>query len=493
MRHSPVTRPALLLLASCLPLAATAAESSGLQWLNNTQVQALLLWPVIILQSLILYGMYLSRERQKLKKEHLKTAQKSLEQRVVERTNRLRTINNQLYEEIARHEITEELLRETQDYLNSILNSMPSVLIGVTRQGNITHWNTAAAQVTGVSPKDALGRPLFEVYGDIPVSNDMVTEAIDSGVPQTQENIQLGSGSHAQHCDVTIYPLLSAEITGAVIRIDDVTMRVRIENMMIQNEKMMSLGELAAGIAHEINNPLSAIVHGVQNIYRRTSEDLPRNRTTAEELGISVKDVERYLEARGIYSFLEAIREAGDRSARIVTNMLEFSRSNHRSHQLTDVADLVEHSLELAKNSFDLKTADGSQTLKIVRDYDPQAPKVRCSAAEMQQVILNLLRNASQAFTAPASEQQAAPTLTLRTRAVPGAVRIEIGDNGPGMPDSVKRHIFEPFFTTKEVGQGTGLGLSVTYFIVTEHHDGTIEVESEPGRGTRFVITLPCA
>jgi len=448
---------------------------------------------IIVLQLFALIALALSRHKYKTQCEALKLEQGDLEQRVIERTNKLRNINNQLYDEIAKHEITEELLRETQDYLNSIINSMPSVLIGITRQGYVTHWNTAASRATNIDSKDALGQHLFDIYPELPVDADIIHATIDKGVPQVKENIQQGEGSHTRHTDLTVYPLLSAEVTGAVIRLDDVTMRVRIENMMIQNEKMMSLGELAAGMAHEINNPLSAILHGIQNIYRRTSPDLPKNHVIAQEQGISVEQVQNYLKARDIFKFLDGIREAGDRSARIVTNMLEFSRSNSRHHQITDINQLLNHSLELATNSFQLETPDGIEKLEIIREFDGDLPAVPCSAAEIQQVILNLLRNACQAMNNDDYGAPLSPTITLRAYKRQNSICIEVQDNGPGMNENVRRHIFEPFFTTKEVGQGTGLGLSVTYFIITEHHDGTIEVESQPGKGTTFIITLPLA
>ncbi len=484
--NSPFWTALLLAIGMAHPCAAYAGISDVI-----SDSSAVWILAFVVIQTVIIVISQISRSKHKRTKLELKSAHRDLEQRVIERTNKLRNINNQLYDEIAKHEITEELLRETQDYLNSIINSMPSVLIGVTRQGIITHWNTAASRQTDIAASDALGRQLLDVYPELPVSETLIHETIDSGVPQLNENIQHGTGSHSQHCDLTIYPLLSSEITGAVIRLDDVTMRVRIENMMIQNEKMMSLGELAAGMAHEINNPLSAILHGIQNIYRRTSPELAQNHKIAESLNITVEDVHAYLQARDIFKFLDGIREAGDRSAKIVTNMLEFSRSNSRSHKPTNIAELLEHSLELARNSFELRTPDGSEQLEIIKDFDPTVPMIMCSAAEMQQVILNLLRNACQAFTNEEYGAPLHPVITLSTRLTNDSACIIVADNGPGMVDAVQRHIFEPFFTTKEVGKGTGLGLSVTYFIVTEHHDGTIEVESKPGEGTKFIINLP--
>jgi signal transduction histidine kinase len=410
---------------------------------------------------------------------------------VRERTERLRLLNKQLYEEIGRHESTEVLLRETQDYLNSIINSMPSVLIGVTREGLVTHWNNAATAATHIKGCDALGQSLYQLYPDLPVNLATIDEIIDCGMPRSIENYQSGAGSNATHMDLTIYPLMATGLTGAVIRIDDVTLRVRIETMMIQNEKMMSLGELAAGMAHELNNPLSAILHGVQNIVRRTSDELPANLEAARVAGFTITQLQCYLQEREIISFLEGIREAGERSARLVANMLEFSHTSSRTHVEIDIVNLLDQCVEMAGKAYELETPADAAALTIRREFASDLPRVRCAPAEIQQVILNLLRNASQSFLSPELGGPALPVITLRASERHGDLWIEIEDNGCGMEESVRKHVFEPFFTTKEVGQGTGLGLSVTYFIVTEHHSGSIEVESTAGKGSLFRVRLP--
>ena len=467
-----------------LALAEASDTRRSLQWVISA---------LLILQTGLIIGLQKSRIRYKHTKDDLSRTQKDLEQRIIERTQKLRTLNNQLYEEIAKHEVTEELLRETQDYLHSIINSMPSVLIGLTREGHITHWNTAAEHTTDTLAAAALGRHIHEVYPALAVDAAKIRQAVDSGQVQLTENIQHGSGSQASYSDLTVYPLVSAAVSGAVIRIDDVSMRVRVENMMIQNEKMMSLGELAAGMAHEINNPLSAILHGVQNIDRRTAPGLAANHRIAEQLELDLTRVQDYLRQREVFKFIDDIRVAGQRAASIVSNMLEFSRSSGRRHSHVDLIELLEHSLDLAQNTFELDTPVGVAPLAIITEFDRTLPPVPCSAAEIQQVLLNLLRNASQAFTR--SEQNpnptACPTLTIRAQAEADCICIQVEDNGPGMEQDISRHIFEPFYSTKDVGKGTGLGLSVSYFIVTEHHSGTIEVESEPGKGTVFTVKLP--
>lgn len=478
----------------------SAPDFSFQQLHRAVEQQPLLVTSGILLlaQTLLIVHLQRSRIRYKRARRDLKYSQKALEQRITDRTTRLRSINNQLYEEIARHEITEELLRETQDYLHSIINSMPSVLIGVTHLGFVTHWNNAATRATGINPKDALGKPLHEVYQNTAVNLAKVQEVIDKGTAETHESLSCGKNGETQYMDIAIYPLMSNEVCGAVIRVDDVTLRVHIENLMIQNEKMMSLGELAAGMAHEINNPLSAILHGVQNIYRRTSDELEKNHTVAQRENLTVTQIRHYLESRGIFKFLEGIRNAGERSANIVKSMLDFSHHSSRLHSPVDLVGLLEHSIELSTSMIKLDKQNNLLKPDIHCQFEKNIPWVVCSAPEIQQVILNLLRNAAQSFsqhndllseTAVCTQ----PTITVRAYQKSHWACIDIEDNGSGMSEAVKKHIFEPFFTTKDVGKGTGLGLSVSYFIVNDHHKGTIEVESSPGQGTRFTINLPLA
>lgn len=397
----------------------------------------------------------------------------------------------QLYREIARHEATEELLRETQEYMQCIVNSMPFMLAGVTPDGYVTHWNNAAEKHTGLPAEQALGAHINQVYSALPVDLDTIASIIESGQPFRRENVQSGHGSDATFSDITIYPLVAPDIAGAVILSVDVTRRVRLENMMIQNEKMLSLGELAAGLAHEINNPLAGVLNNVQNIIRRISPGLPANYQTAENLNVNVELIHTYLDQRGVFGFIEKIQEAGERAAQIVTNMLEFSRNNNQTHSPTNMAELIEHSLQLAKNNFELDTLEGVEIPKLVLKIDEDLPKVPCNSSEIQQVLLNLFSNAAQSFQSNEYGAPLEPEIACHLFCTKKHLIVEVSDNGPGMTSDVRKHIFEPFYTTKDVGKGTGLGLSVSYFIVTEHHKGSIEVESEPGRGTLFRIMLP--
>jgi signal transduction histidine kinase len=269
--------------------------------------------------------------------------------------------------------------------------------------------------------------------------------------------------------------------------VDDITERVRIEQMMVQTEKMMSIGGLAAGMAHEINNPLSAIFQGAQNIARRLSPDLLANRRAAVTAGIDLGCLAHYLAAREISDFLASIQIAATRATHIVADMLAFSRRSEAHFVPADLREMLETVVRLAETDYDLRRHYDFRRIKVRRDYDPALLLVPCDRTEIEQVFLNLIKNAAQALA------QVSPPhcITLRTRREDGYARIEVADTGPGMDEHTRVRVFEPFFTTKPVGVGTGLGLSVSYFIVTEQHHGTLSVASLPGQGTTFTVRLP--
>jgi PAS domain S-box-containing protein len=272
----------------------------------------------------------------------------------------------------------------------------------------------------------------------------------------------------------------------------DITEQKRMQEVMVQTEKMMSVGGLAAGMAHEINNPLAAILQSAQVMATRLSPDAEVNRVVAAQNSCSLQNIHDYLESRGIMQLLAGIRDAGSRAARIVSNMLEFSRRGESKYDEEDINSLLEHAVELASSDYDLKKNYDFKLMAIRRDYAQNLPPVQCSRTEIEQVVLNLLTNAAQAMSLK-NYVEDNPTITLRTYAQGNNVVLEVGDNGPGMEESVRKRVFEPFYTTKPPGQGTGLGLSVSYFIIVNNHSGILDVESTLGEGTRFFVRMPVA
>ena len=394
--------------------------------------------------------------------------------------------------DITQRKRAEEEMRRLRNYLSNIINSMPSVLVGVDPDGCVTHWNAAAEQATGVGAEQAQGQPLDQVLPMLRRRLARLQEAMRTRKVETEAKVPRIVDGEMRYEDVTVYPLMSNGVEGAVIRVDDVTERVRIEEMMVQSEKMLSVGGLAAGMAHEINNPLGVILQAAQNVLRRVSLELPTNSRVAEECGTSLSGVRQYLERREILTFLEDIRQSGQRAADIVANMLSFSRKAEGGGTPTDLAQLLDRTISLAATDYDLKKHHDFRQIEIVRDYQPGVPRVICQAGKIQQVFLNVLRNGAEAMMAT-EELRRAPLFILRVGQAEGMVRVEIEDNGPGMDEAIRRRVFEPFFTTKPPGSGTGLGLSVSYFIVAEDHGGNMSVESKAGAGTRFIIELPVA
>ena len=252
---------------------------------------------------------------------------------------------------------------------------------------------------------------------------------------------------------------------------------------LIQKEKMASLGELTAGIAHEIQNPLN-FVNNFAEVSSELVVELKEAQATgdAEEVAALADDLEQNL---------GKISHHGRRAAAIVKGMLEHSRTSTGERAPTDLNQLAEEYLRLAYQG--LRAKDKTFNATLHTDFAPGLPLVEAAGADVGRVLLNLFGNA---FYAVQKRQQTGeagyqPTVSVRTQRENGHVAIRVQDNGTGMPAEVQAKIFQPFFTTKPTGEGTGLGLSLSYDIITKAHGGTLAVASEPGQGTEFLITLP--
>ena len=270
----------------------------------------------------------------------------------------------------------------------------------------------------------------------------------------------------------------------------DITEKKKTEQLMVQTEKMMSIGGLAAGMAHEINNPLAGVLGHTQNLQNRLFKNIKKNIETAGKHGFTLEQLHSYLEDRDIPRMIQGIQESGNRAAKIVSNMICFSRQSEKSYFPCDMANLLDKAIELSTSDFNLDKLYDFKQIKIIREYDQEIPPVYCEGTEIQQVFMNLLKNGAEAMFEK-KYRQVTPHFICRIKKDEQTVSVEIEDNGPGMNYETRSRIFEPFYTTKEVGKGTGLGLSVSYFIIESHHQGSISVDSAPGKWTRFTVSIP--
>ena len=263
------------------------------------------------------------------------------------------------------------------------------------------------------------------------------------------------------------------------------------QDRLVQTQKLASLGQLTAGIAHEIKNPLNFV-----NNFSGVSAEL------IDELQEALKDVnlneKRRKEINELTNMLrgnlDKVVQHGQRADAIVKNMLLHSREGSGEHRVVDINTLVEESLNLAYHGKRAEKQGFNITLE--RSFDPAAGQADVFPQDITRVLLNLISNGFYAATKRKAEADSGsyePTLAASTRSLGDRVEIRVRDNGSGIPPEVKEKVFNPFFTTKPAGEGTGLGLSISHDIIVKQHGGTIEVETQPGEYTEFRIVLPRA
>ena len=271
---------------------------------------------------------------------------------------------------------------------------------------------------------------------------------------------------------------------------------------MIQSEKMASLGQLVAGIAHEINNPVGFIYGNLQQANQYTQELMKCLKLYQQNYPQPVEEVQTYLKEteieflfEDIPSLFKSMQVGTDRIRDIVLSLRNFSRLDEAAVKEVDVHEGIDSTLMILQNR--LKPEVNTVQIKIVKDYEA-LPKVNCYPGPLNQVFMNLLTNAIDALEEHNKQRtpqdiKASPSeIKISTSVIDKDwVTISIADNGPGIPAEIQDQIFNPFFTTKPVGKGTGLGLSISYQIITEKHDGKLYFNSTPGLGAEFVVEIP--
>ncbi|HEX8476107.1 MAG TPA: ATP-binding protein [Pyrinomonadaceae bacterium] len=370
--------------------------------------------------------------------------------------------NSLLYQE-QRERATE--LEHLKEFNESIVESINVGLIAVDTEGRVTGCNSALEEMLGVERDEAAGHHVEDLFAE-DFAETLRQVLGDAGwqLSELRHIYKLHTATRNNRpliLNIALAPLRRAESssqTGALVVLEDVTARVRLEEQLQQREKLSSIGLLAAGVAHEINTPLTGVSSYTQMLLGMIADKDPK------------------------HALLEKIRRQADRATGIVNNLLNFSRTGSVA-ELTevDVNRVLDDTLQL------LEPQLRQSQITIERVYNEELPRAFGNAGKLQQVFTNLLLNARDAI--PDGGQI---TLRTTTGAEDDSISIEIADTGIGIaPENVAR-IYDPFFTTKGVGRGTGLGLAVTYGIVQEH-SGHLNVQSAPGKGTTFRITLPTA
>jgi two-component system NtrC family sensor kinase len=345
-------------------------------------------------------------------------------------------------------------------YRTIFANASDMVLI-LDTDWRIVSGNQRSVQILNVTPDDLVGQPLQRWC--LPQEWPTIAQALQrvaQGLPQPPFTISL---QHSAYESATIElnaQRLDADDQTRIVCIGrDLTERRRLEQQLIQSDKLSALGQLVAGVAHELNNPLTSISGYAQLLLR--------NRTLNDE----------------IRADLEQIRQQAERAGRIVRNLLMFAREHKPERLATQINEVIQSTLAL--QVYQLRV----DNITVQLDLDPELPSTVADPHQLQQVLLNLITNARQAMN-----ERGSGILTIRTRRHEAAdgryIEISISDNGVGIPAQYLDKVFNPFFTTKPVGQGTGLGLSICYGIIQEHQ-GQIWIESREGVGTTVFIRLP--
>lgn len=291
----------------------------------------------------------------------------------------------------------------------------------------------------------------------------------------------------------------TAELTRQKDELEQTVIELKTtQNQLVHAEKMASLGELTAGIAHEIQNPLNFVNNFSEvsvELCQEITEELEKSPLTPDGgIMINAKDKEYIIEIlTDLSQNQEKITHHGQRAASIVKGMLQHSRSSTGQKELTDINALADEYLRLSYHG--LRAKDKSFMADFKTNLDPNLPKVKIIPQDFGRVLLNLINNAFYAVQQKTklSLEGYKPLVSINSFLEEDEVVIKIRDNGTGMPESIKSKVFQPFFTTKPTGQGTGLGLSLAFDIVTKGHGGTMEVASVEGEWTEFVVKLPIA
>ncbi len=350
-------------------------------------------------------------------------------------------------------------LLHSRNTLRALFDSIPASIYIIDRKYNLIAINVSRAARINSRPNQLVGKKCYETLfqRDDPCAGCRVAETLRNGQPITRTDRQWLSNDQPVEWEISSFAIQdnASMPIQAILLEQDVTEKRRLEANLIQSEKLAAVGQLAAGVAHEINNPLAAVIANAQLLRR----DLPVDADDALE---SVKLIEL----------------AGLRASQVVRNLLGFARKEQYDFSPTDLNETIQNALTLLQHEF------VSRPIELHSDLEENMPRVRASRDHLQGVWINLIVNAMDAIESGSGQ------ISITSHFVVNEFRVTIHDNGRGIPPEKVQRIFEPFYTTKASGRGTGLGLSVCHRIIKQH-GGYIQVESRVGVGTKFTVVLP--
>ncbi len=401
-------------------------------------------------------------------------------------------LQNRLKEEIEERKQVEKRLQESNERFKVAFDSSSDCILIWDEQYNYLYANQAAIDHVGTTADKVIAKNIRDGLGHMPVFMQLWMDRIDQGfatgkVFQYKDSTTISGRQYLTESTVSPLPDSDGKIMAVCVVYRDITKQRKMEEELFLNEKLKTIAGLAAGVAHEINTPLSAILQAHQLVEMGLSPS--ESKEKAAEYGVNLVAVQNYFQENELGIFMDGIRASAIKAGDIIKRLLDFSRPHEGSFSMANLKEIMENSLLLSQADYGMKKKYAIADVQIIKEYAPDLLPLACVPTEIEQVILNLIKNS--VISMATADMTEKPRITLRISTTADMAVIEVADNGPGIPEDIRRNIFDPFFTTRDVGIGTGLGLSVSYAIVVDKHNGTIRVESEPGQGATFIVEIP--
>lgn len=410
---------------------------------------------IITLLILTLVLLFIARRVVRANRE-LKDIKATLEERVATRTQSLK--------ETTAH------LQDREQYITSIIESMPLMLIGLNNKMEINQWNSVAESSTGRPASSVMGKRLWDAYPAITLTPEQVSKVLTN-----KETVTIKHSQRDQYYfDLTLYTVTDKGETGVVILVDDVTKQMKAENKVAERDKVSAMGELASAMAYDVNLPLQTISSSLHQAEQKICAE-------------SVSEANQAL-----VTTLKNAQLSSNQASAIIQNLLDLANSHQQEKQQANVSAIMDRSIALAGQLFSDFQGLSFDKINITRHYQPELPQILCYTAELEQVFIRLLRNA---FHALNHSGQANPYIKVEVSDFYDSLWIKVHHNGRVLNEQEQEDIFQSYFSlnSRPAACPVEQRLSYSYFIITNHHQGQMSVTSSEKFGTTFNIQLPLA